>query len=316
MDTSQFRSYSELQLASSTGRAGMDRRRAEHRGDCGAFGRELRRWRCIRAMSQLDLATTVGTSPRHLSFVETGRSTPGRDLVLRLVEALDIPLRHRNGLLAAAGYASIFQDSALSAPAMEVVRTALDFVLAQQEPYPAIVARPDWTVIMANQAAVRWRRLFISDAEKDRAGPAAANAMKMFFDPLLFRPYVVNWERCARDILLRLRYEAASLGPESPPARLVRELLTYPGVPQAAESEPGSLPPNEPLMTVHMAKGHTRLSYFSMLTTFGTPQDVLLEELRIKLFFPADADSAVLFQRLAKLNGTAPGALVAAAAAP
>jgi len=126
----------------------------------------------------------------------------------------------------------------------------------------------------------------------------------MFFDPRLLRPYVVNWERCAQDILLRLRYEAASLGPESPPARLFRELLTYPGAPQAAEAEHGSLPPNEPLMTVHMAKDNIRLSYFSMLTTFGTPHDVLLEELRIKLFFPADPDSAALFQRLAEPKST------------
>jgi hypothetical protein len=153
---------------------------------------------------------------------------------------------------------------------------------------------------MANQAAVRWRRLFISDEEKERAGPDAANAMKMFFNPLLFRPYIVNWEHCARDILLRLRYEAAGQGPDSPPARLLRDLLTFPGAPQAVESAHGGLPPNEPLMTVHMAKGDLRLSYFSMLTTFGTPQDALLEELRIKLFFPADAGSAVLFRRLAE----------------
>ena len=278
----------------------MDRRSAGHQGVCGAFGRELRKWRSIRAMSQLDLAIAAGTAPRHLSFVETGRSTPGRELVLRLAEALEVPLRSRNELLVAAGYAPIYLDSALSAPAMDGVRTALQFVLAQQEPYPGIVVRPDWTIIMANEAAFRWRRLFVSDTEKDRAGPDAANAMKMFFHPQLFRNYVVNWERCARDILLRLRYEAAGLGPGSPPAQLLRELLTYPGAPQTTEAVDGSLAPNEPLMTVHMAKGDIRLSYFSMLTTFGTPHDVLLEELRIKLFFPADAGSSDLFQRLAE----------------
>ena len=190
----------------------MDRRRSEHRGACGPFGRELRKWRGIRAMSQLDLAAAVGTSARHLGFVETGCSKSGRDLVLHLAEALNIPLRLRNELLAAAGFAAVFQESSLTAPAMEGMRTALAFVLRQQEPYPAIVVRPDWTVIMANEAAVCWRRLFISDAEKDQVGADAANAMKMFFDPRLLRPYVMNWERCARDILLRLRYEAAGLG--------------------------------------------------------------------------------------------------------
>jgi transcriptional regulator with XRE-family HTH domain len=162
----------------------MDRRRSEHRGACGPFGRELRKWRGIRAMSQLDLAAAVGTSARHLGFVETGCSKPGRDLVLHLAEALNIPLRLRNELLAAAGFAAVFQESSLTAPAMEGMRTALAFVLRQQEPYPAIVVRPDWTVIMANEAAVRWRRLFISDAEKDQVGANAANAMKkIFFDP-------------------------------------------------------------------------------------------------------------------------------------
>jgi len=152
---------------------------------------------------------------------------------------------------------------------------------------------------MANDAATRWRRLFVSDAEKERLGPDAANAMKAFFDPRLLRPFVLNWEMCAREILLRLRYESAGLGPDTPGARLIRELMSYPDVPQDPGLERG-LPPNEPLMTVHMAKGDIRLSYFSMLTTFGTPHDSLLEELRIKLFFPADAGSAELFHKLAE----------------
>jgi transcriptional regulator with XRE-family HTH domain len=278
----------------------MDRRRAEHRGECGAFGRELRQWRGLRGVSQLDLAIATGTSPRHLSFVETGRASPGRALVLRLAEALDIPMRSRNGLLTAAGYAPIYPQSGLDAGPMEGVRRALRFALAQQEPYPAIVVQPDWTVVMANAATIRWRRVFITDAEKERAGAAGANAMKTFFDPLLFRPYILNWQQCARQILLRLRQEAASQGPAGPSAQLLRELLAYPGAPEAQGGVGGALPPNEPLMTVHMAKGDVRLSYFSMLTTFGTPHDVLLEELRIKLFFPADAGSAALFKDLAR----------------
>lgn len=277
----------------------MDRHFADRRGTCCRFGQELRKWRQIRGMSQLDLAIVSGTSPRHLSFIETGRASPGRELVLRLAGTLDVPLRSRNDLLIAAGHAPSFSASQLSAPVMENVRRAVAHILAKHEPYPAIVVQPDWTVIMANDASVRWRRLFISDAEKERAGPGAANAMKAFFDPRLLRPFVLNWDVCAREILLRLRYEAAGLGPESPSARLFRDLLSYPGVSQESEPVEHALPPNEPLMTVHMAKGSIRLSYFSMLTTFGTPHDALLEELRIKLFFPADPDSAALFQRLA-----------------
>ena len=278
----------------------MDRRRVEHRGECGAFGRELRLWRGLRGISQLQLAVAIGTSPRHLSFVETGRASPGRALVLRLAEALDVPIRSRNDLLTAAGYASIYPQSGLDAGPMEGVRRALSFALAQQEPYPAIVVQPDWTVIMANAASFRWRRVFITDAEKERAGAAGTNAMKAFFHPLLFRPHIVNWQQCARQILLRLRQEAASQGPAGPSAQLLRELLAYPGAPEAEEATDAVLPPNEPLMTVHMAKGDVRLSYFSMLTTFGTPHDALLEELRIKLFFPADARSAAWFNDLAR----------------
>src|SRR5215469_10250769 len=133
----------------------MDRRRVEHQGECGTFGRELRRWRALRGISQLQLAVAIGTSPRHLSFVETGRASPGRSLVLRIAEALDVPIRSRNDLLAAAGYAPVFTQSALSAPPMEGVRAALEFALERQEPFPTIVVRADWTVIMVNRAATR-----------------------------------------------------------------------------------------------------------------------------------------------------------------
>lgn len=277
----------------------MDRRRAEHRGACSAIGALLREWRGKRGMSQLELATITRTSPRHLSFVETGRAQAGRELVLRLAEALDIPIRARNTMLVAAGYAPAFRQSDLAMPPMEGVRKALEFALAQQEPYPAVVIEPDWTVIMANAGAFRWRRFFVPDEQAERVGPDARNAMKMFFDPRLLRPYVLNWEQCARQILLRLRHEATTTVPNSPSARLLRELHAYPGAPSADELDDGSLPPNDPLMTVHLAKRGARMSYFSMLTTFGTPHDALLQELRIKLFFPADEGSAVFLRSLA-----------------
>lgn len=276
----------------------MDRRRAEYRGACSALGALLREWRGRRAMSQLELATTTRTSPRHLSFVETGRAQAGRELVLRLAEALDIPLRVRNTMLIAAGYAPAFRQSDLATAPMEGVRKALEFALAQQEPYPAVVIEPDWTVIMANAGAFRWRRFFVPDEQAERVGPAARNAMKMFFDPRLLRPYVLNWDQCARQILLRLRHEAMALEPNSSSARLLCELHAYPGAPTADELDDGSLPPNDPLMTVHLAKGDARMSYFSMLTTFGTPHDALLQELRIKLFFPADESSAAFLRSL------------------
>jgi transcriptional regulator with XRE-family HTH domain len=268
------------------------------------FGPLLREWRAARQVSQLDLALSAGASVRHLSFVETGRATPSRDFVLRLAEALDLPLRARNNLLIAAGYAPMFRESALAEPPMASIRTALDSILQQQEPYPALVLDLGWNVVMRNTASLRMRRAFIDDESSAAAGSAARNAMKLIFDPLLYRPYVVGWKETAEQILLRLRHEATTRN--SPAGRLVDELLAYPGVPQINIAAPAL--PNEPLMTVTLVKGMLRIKYFSTISTFGTPQDITLQELRIKCFFPADPDTAAVFRCFAAEDPDGTGA--------
>jgi transcriptional regulator with XRE-family HTH domain len=264
--------------------------------DACKFGRMLRQWRNALRVSQLDLALSAGASQRHLSFIETGRAVPSRQMVMRLAEALDLPMRHRNELLVAAGFAPAFRQTALAEPMMGGVKTALDFILRQQEPYPALVVDRRWDVVARNAAAARMRRAFLDEHKVAAAGAAARNAMKLIFDPLLYRPWVVDWQETARQILLRLWHEARSGADGEAARQLLRELLEYPGVPQASYDAMG--PPNEPLMTVTLRRGPVQLKYFSTLSTFGTPQDITLQELRIKCFFPADEASAALFFRL------------------
>jgi transcriptional regulator with XRE-family HTH domain len=260
-----------------------------------AFGRLLRQWRGVCQVSQLDLAAAAQASPRHMSFLETGRATPSREMVLRLGEALDLSMRARNDLLVAAGYAPLFRETSFSEPPMEGVKTALDFILRQQEPYPALVVDQSWNIAGRNDAALRMRHAFLDDAKVASAGAAARNAMKLIFDPLLYRPFVVDWEAVAQQILLRLRHEARTGAPGAPAALLLQELLEYPDVPRMSAGV--TLPPNEPLMTVTLRRGDLRIKYFSTLCTFGTPQDITLQELRIKCFFPADAQSAETFRK-------------------
>ena len=153
------------------------------------MGPLLRHWRAARRVSQLDLALDADVSSRHLSFVETGRAQPSREMVLRLAEALEVPLRERNALLLAAGYAPLYRETDLGAPEMVDARHAVEFILAQQEPYPAIVVDRHWNVLLANQATHRFLALFLPGPP---AGPV--NVMRLIFDPQGVRPFVENWE--------------------------------------------------------------------------------------------------------------------------
>ena len=256
----------------------------------------VRRWRGARGLTQEALALEAGISPRHLSFIETGRAAPSRAVLLRLTETLDLPIRARNEMLDAAGFAPAFTETAFEALPAEGVKAMLRRILDQQKPYPALVADSAWTIRMANGPAMRMVFAFVGEAAARAAGPEALNAMKQLFHPGLLRPFVENWEEVARDVLLRLAQEAAAGPMRAGAARLLEELMAYPGAPALRRAEPP--PPSAPAMTVRLRREGLRLSYISMLSTFGTPQDVTLEELRIKLFFPADADSAAAFARL------------------
>ncbi len=237
----------------------------------GGFGRLLREWRARRGMSQLDLAVEAGVSSRHLSFVETGRATPSREMVVLLARALDVPFRDRNDLLTAAGYAAIYRATSLDAPALAQARRALDFILRQQEPYPALVLDRHWNVLKVNEGSARVQALFLDAAVVATLGPP--NAMRLMFHPKAFRPWIVNWEPTAASLIQWLHRDVAT-GFADAETRAWRAL--------DLDASPA------PFLPIEFRKGDLVLRYFTTLTTLGTPHDITLQELRVESFFPAD----------------------------
>jgi len=248
------------------------------------FGRLLREWRTRRRVSQLDLAVEAGVSSRHVSFIETGRAQPSRDMILMLARVLDVPLRDRNDLLMAAGYAAMYRATDLDAPALEQARRALDFMLRQQEPYPAIVVDRAWTLLKANNGAVKLVEAF---ADPDAASEWGGNAMRLMFHPRGFRPHIVNWDAMAAALIQWLHRDVlAGLG-GAQTRDLLNELLSYPGVPQRWRALDLDVS-TAPFLSIDFRKGDLELRFFSTLTSLGTPHDITLQELRVEAFFPAD----------------------------
>lgn len=252
----------------------------------------LQSWRKSRNLSQLALATEAEISARHLSFLETGRANPSRDMVLRLASVLDVPLRERNTLLLAAGFAPAFAESKLDAPALAAVRGALDAILAQQEPYPAVVMNRSWDILGTNGSAARFFGYLLGE----RAASAPNNVLRMMFDPAAVRPCVTNWEAVAESLFHRVRRESVG-GLDDVAKRLLAELMTYPGVPASWHSGAMSAP-LLPIVPVTFEKDGRRFDYFSTVTTLGTAQDVTVQEIRIECFFPANDATAAAAREL------------------
>jgi transcriptional regulator with XRE-family HTH domain len=249
-----------------------------------AFGRLLREWRTRRRVSQLDLALEAGVSSRHVSFIETGRSQASREMVLMLARVLDMPLRDRNDLLMAAGYAPMYRASDLGAPALEQARRALDFMLRQQEPYPAIVVDRTWTLLQANGGAARLVELFADPAAASEWG---GNAMRLMFHPRGLRPHIVNWEAMAAALIQWLHRDVLNGMGGAETRQLLDELLSYPGVPPRWRTLDVDVS-TAPFLPIEFRKGDLELRFFSTLTSLGTPHDITLQELRVEAFFPAD----------------------------
>jgi transcriptional regulator with XRE-family HTH domain len=261
------------------------------------IGPLLQYWRKARQMSQLALATEADVSPRHVCFLETGRAKPSREMVLLLANALQVPLRERNGLLLAAGFAPLFRESSLNDPYLEPVRTAIDAILAQQEPFPAVVMNRRWDVILTNQAARRFFGWLLDGS--DEAPPT--NILRMMFDPRWIRPYVANWDAVAETLLRRVHREAVGGILDEGVAAIVEEILSYPDVPRRWRS-PDLITPLVPVIPVRFAKGEHTFNFFSTVTVIGTAQDVTLQELRIECFFPADASTAEASRQFAQVS--------------
>jgi transcriptional regulator with XRE-family HTH domain len=260
----------------------------------GAFGRLLREWRSRRRVSQLDLAIEAGVSSRHVSFIETGRSQPSREMILMLARVLDIPLRDRNDLLMAAGYAAMYRATDLDSPALEQARRALDFILRQQEPYPAIVVDRSWTILKANGGAVRLVEAF---ADPSAASEWGGNAMRLMFHPRGLRPHIINWEAMAAALIQWLHRDVLSGLGGADTRRLLDELLSYPGVPPRWRTLDLDVS-TAPFLAIEFLKGDLHLQFFSTLTSLGTPHDITLQELRVEAFFPADAATEEAARRL------------------
>jgi transcriptional regulator with XRE-family HTH domain len=257
------------------------------------FGPLLRRWRTVRRVSQLELALDADISTRHLSCVETGRAQPSREMVLRLAEALAVPLRERNAMLLAAGYAPLYRETPLTAKEdakeADAARWALDFLLAQQEPYPVLILDRYWNTLKMNAGAKRFLALFNGcDSRTPHNGP------RLVFDPQGLRPFLENWDVVAARIIRRVRGEAAANPTDETMKRFLDELLAYPDVPSRWQMpDPDGAAP--PFVTLNYRWNNKTLRLFSTLTTFGTPLDVALQELRIESFFPADETTRAFF---------------------
>ena len=246
-------------------------------------GALIRHWRTMRGLSQMALALDIGVSARHMSFVETGRSKPSRDLVERLAARLEIPSREENALLERAGYARRHTESDLSAPALEQVRRVLAFLIERHEPNSALVFDRHWNIVMSNDA----HRGAVSFFTDGRALPPGVgdNLLRLTFHPEGLQPYFVNWHVVGPALLRRVERESAAAPTDDTLARLVDEVRGY-GVVRGVEPEGVG---DQPLLPVHLRKDGIDLKLFSVLSTLGSAIDLTLQELMIESFFPADA---------------------------
>lgn len=259
-----------------------------------SFGVLLRHWRSVRRVSQLDLSLNAEISTRHLSCVETGRAQPSRDMVLRLAEALEVPLRERNALLLAAGYAPLYRRTSLDAPELEAARQAVEFFTAQLEPNPVLVMDRYWNILRMNAGAKRILDLFPGwDSVMPLNGP------RLVFNPQGLRSFIENWDFVAAHIVRRVHREAADNPSDKMLKRLLEELLNYPGVPSRWRVLDLDGAPS-PFLTINYGWKNSTIRLFSTLTTLGTPLDVALQELRIETLFPADEATRTMVNRLAE----------------
>ena len=244
-----------------------------------ALGELLRYWRQQRGKSQLDLSLDAGVSQRHISFVESGRSVPSRELLLSLAKTLDVPLREQNDLLLASGYAPVFVESKWDAPEMMVVAKAVDRMLAQHEPHPALLMDRYWNVLKTNEAAPRFFGLFVDLS----ARKSPRNILHLMFDPEGMRPFVEDWEDLASGLLQRVQREAIGHVTDKKTVELLEALKRYPGVKDLSMTRKS----DTPVLPMTFVKNGKRFSYFSMVSTIGLPQDITAQEFRVECLFPS-----------------------------
>lgn len=255
----------------------------------------LKHYRRARGMSQLDLASAAEISPKHLSFLETGRAKPSREMVLRLANTLALSLRDQNSLLLAAGFSENFQETELTGMS-PAIRGALERMMAAQEPYPLVVFDGGYELRMMNHAAQRLLGSLLPKAVLERQN----NLLALCFDPEGIRPFVENWEEVARHLLNRLSREHLQTGREAL-GLLLSRLLAYPDVPSDFRTlDLGA--PIVPVFDVRLRYAGITMSFMTTLTVFSSPRDVALEELHIESYFPLDAQTDQACKALAAVK--------------
>lgn len=258
------------------------------------FGQLLRRWRQQRALSQLDLALQAEVSSRHLSWLETGRAQPSRAMVLRLADRLDVPLRERNALLAAAGYAPLFVERALDDPALATAREALQRLLDAHEPWPALAVDRHWNLVAHNRLVP----LLMAQAALELTAPPV-NVLRLSLHPQGLAPHIVNLGTWRAYVLQRLAQQVAStLDPAL--QLLLDELRALPG-PPAPDEEPGG--PADLAVPLSFNTPGGTLNFITTVTVFGAPRDVTISELAIETLLPADTATAQAVRALYEQAG-------------
>ena len=262
-------------------------------GDNG-FPLLLKTWRQKRRLSQLGLALSSGVSQRHVSFLESGRAKPSRSMILQLSETLEVPLRERNDWLTAAGFAPLFKARPLDDPQMVQVMNAVQMMLANHEPFPAIAIDRTWNIRMSNAPFDLLSAMLGADLWP-RVGGAQRNLMRLFFHPNGIKPFVTNWKAIAPLLWHRAHREAEALGGQEM-KQVLAELSQYQEAHTLWAAEDAALVPVLPL---EIEKDGARISLFTVIATFGTAQDVTADELRIESLFPADEATETLFRAAA-----------------
>ncbi|MGC2960755.1 helix-turn-helix domain-containing protein [Paraburkholderia graminis] len=259
-----------------------------------SVGDLLREWRQRRRMSQLLLAAEADISTRHLSFVESGRATPSREMVMHLAERLDVPLRARNALLVAAGYAPLFRERPLSDPQLSAAREAVELVLKGHEPYPALAIDRHWTIVATNNALAP----LLAGASPELLKPPV-NALRLSLHPEGIASSIVNWHAWREHVLARLQRQI-DVSADDTLSALRDELAAYPSPLGAAAPDAADSPLNQIAVPLRLRTPLGVLSFFSTTTVFGTPVDVTLSELAIEAFFPADPQTAAALRDFAE----------------
>lgn len=256
----------------------------------------IRDWRQLRRLSQLDLALEAEISQKHLSFIESGRSQPSRDMVLHLAEYLGVPLRERNALLLAAGYAPLYLQRSLDDPELGAAKHAIDLVLKGHEPYPAVAIDRHWTLLAANAAIGPLAAL----ASNPSLLEPPVNVLRLSLHPEGLAPFIVNLAEWRAHLLLRLREQIRATA-DPTLARLLEELLAYPAPPQPGRKGQAIDLEAEPAVVVplQLRVGAQTLSLISTQMSFCTPVDITLSELSLETFFPADAATGEALRALA-----------------